>query len=60
MLGIGDTIYFRYGVNFTETACLTRGPWFGNFMRGSKIGMGVIKKEDFLVTIEMLEYLLEV
>ena len=46
MLGMGDTIYSSDGEKFTENECPTRGPWFGNFMRGSKIQMGVIKKQD--------------
>ena len=32
VLGLGDTIYSRYGGNFTETVSPTMGPWFGNFM----------------------------
>ena len=41
-----------------DTACTNQGPWFGNFMRGSKIQMGVIKKQDFGVTSEMVKTLL--
>ena len=59
MLGLGDTIYSRDGGKFTETACPTRRPWFGKFMRGSKLGMGVIKKHDFGVTSETVKALLE-
>ena len=33
LLGMGDTIFTRVGKNFTETACLTQGAWFGKFMR---------------------------
>ena len=33
VLGTGDTIFTRVGRNFTETACITRGVWFGKFMR---------------------------
>ena len=44
VLGMGDTIYDRDGEKFTETVCPIRGPWFGKFMRGSKLQMGVIKK----------------
>ena len=41
VLGMGDTIYSRDGKTFTKTACPTRGQWFGMFMRGSKMRMGV-------------------
>ena len=30
-----------------ETACTTSGLYFGKFMQGSKLRMGVIKKQDF-------------
>ena len=60
VLVIGDTIYARDGKNSTENACPMRGLWFGNFMRGSKIRMGVIKKQDFGVTSEIIKALLEV
>ena len=32
VLGMGDTIYSRYGVKFIETVCPTRRTWFGKFM----------------------------
>ena len=60
VLGLGDTIYSRDGKKFTETACPTRGPWFGKFMRGSQLRMGVIKKQGFGVTSKMVKDLLEV
>ena len=47
VLEMGDTIYSRDGGNFTETVCHTRGPWFVKFMRGLKLRIGVIKKQDF-------------
>ena len=37
MLGMGDTIYARAGGKFAETALPTRVPWFGRFMRSSKL-----------------------
>ena len=40
VLGMGDTIYSMDSEKFTQTACPTRGPWFENFMRGSKLWMG--------------------
>ena len=60
MLGLVDIIYSRYGKKFTETECPIRRPWFGKFMRGSKLWMGVIKKQDFEVTSEMVKDFLEV
>ena len=59
VLVMGDTIYVRYGKYFTETACPKRGPRFGKFMRGLKLRMGVIKKQNFGVTSEMVKVLLE-
>ena len=50
----------RDGEKFTETACLTRGPWFGKFTRGSNLWMGEIKKQYFVVTSDMIKGLLEV
>ena len=47
---MGITTYARDGEIFTEIACPTRGICFGNFMRGSKLWMGVIKNQDFGVT----------
>ena len=29
------------------TDCLTRGPWFGKFMRGNKLSMGIVRNQDF-------------
>ena len=55
---MGDTIYARDRKKFTETACPTRNPWFGKFMRGSKLWMGVINKQDIGVTSEMIKALL--
>ena len=43
-LAIGYTICARYRKRFTATSCPTRVPWFENFMRGSKLRMGVITK----------------
>ena len=60
VLVLGDTIYSRDGDGFTETACPTRGPWFGKFMQGSKLLMGLIKKQYFGVTIEIVKSLFEV
>ena len=58
-MGIGDNIYVRDRKKFTETACPMRGPWFGKFMRGSKLRIGVIKKYGFGVTSEMIKVFLE-
>ena len=54
----GDTIYARDRRKLTETACPTRGPSFVKFIRGSKLRMGLIKKQDFGVTSEMIKVLL--
>ena len=59
MLVMGDTISSRDGEIFMETACPTRGPWFGRFMRVSKLRVGMIKKQDFGVTSEIIKALLE-
>ena len=58
VLGIGDTIFTRVGKFSTETVCLTRGAWFGKFMRRSKLCMGVIKKQYFGVTSDMVKDML--
>ena len=47
VLGMGDTIYARDRKFFTEIACPTKEIWFGKFMRGSKLRMGLIEKQDF-------------
>ena len=60
LLVLGYTIYSRDGEIFTETVFPTRVPWFGKFMWGSKLWMGVIKKQDFGVTSEMVRALFEV
>ena len=57
-LGIGDKIFSRDRKKFTETLCPTRVPWFGKFMRGSKLRMGVTKRQDFGVTLDMAKALL--
>ena len=54
-----DNMYARYRKIFTKTACPTRGIWFEKFMRGSKLRMGVIKKQVFGVTSEKIEALLK-
>ena len=42
-LGMGDTIYYRYGRLLIDTDFPTRWTLFGKFMRVSKLRMGVIK-----------------
>ena len=44
---------------FTETACPTQGPWFEKSMRVSKLSMGVIKRQEFGVTSDVVKALLE-
>ena len=44
---------------FTETACPTQGPWFEKFMRVSKLSMGVIKRQEFGVTSDVVKALLD-
>ena len=44
VLRMGETIFARGGEKCTETACTTRGPWFGKFIIGYKLHMGLIKK----------------
>ena len=55
---MGDTIFERDSKNFTDTACPTQGPWFGNFMRLYKLRMRFIKKGGFGVTSDMAKALL--
>ena len=50
VLVMNDTFFARVDRNFMETACLTQGPWFGNFMRWYKLCIWVIKKDYFGVT----------
>ena len=40
-------------------ACPTRVPWFGKFVRGSKLRMGVIKKQDFGITCKLVKVQME-
>ena len=56
---MGDTIYARDGGKIMEIECPTRGPWFGKFIRGSKLRMGIIKDKDFGVISGMIQSLLE-
>ena len=58
-LVMGDKIYEWDGSILKATACTTRGPWFGKFMRGTKFSMGVIKKQDFGITYQVVKCLLE-
>ena len=39
--------------------CILLRPWFGKSSRGSKLQMGVIKKNYFGVKINVLKYLLK-
>ena len=59
-LGMGYTIYYIYGTVLTSTACPTRVPWFGKFMRVSKLSMGVIKNQYFGITCKVVKALLEI
>ena len=54
---MGGTIFERGRKKFMDTACPTRGSWFGKFMRGSKLWMGVIKKQEFGVNSNMIKAL---
>ena len=47
MLVIGDTMFVRYGGKFTDKWLPTRGMWFGKFIIGSKLRVGLIKKQYF-------------
>ena len=53
MLVMGDTIFTRDCKKFTKIACPPRGAWFGNFIIGSKLRMGVIKKQYLGATSDM-------
>ena len=57
-LPMGDKIFSRDRKKFTETLCPTRVPWFGKFMRGSKLRIGVTKRQDFGVTLDMVKVIL--
>ena len=59
-LVMGDTIYSRYGRILIATACPTRVTRFGKFTRGSKLRIGVIKKQDFGITYKVVKALLEI
>ena len=54
----GDAIFARDRKKFMETLCPTRGPWFGKFMRGSKLQTGLINNQDFGVTSNMVKDML--
>ena len=59
VLGMGEIFYARDREKFTKTACPTKVPRFGKFMRGYKLRMGVINKQDFGVTSEIIKDSLE-
>ena len=42
------------------TACPTRGPWFGKFIRRINTRMGVIKNQGFRIASKVFKYLLVV
>ena len=58
VLVMGETIYAKDGEKFTEKLCPTKGPWFEKLMRGLKLRMGLIKKQDFGVIIKMINAIL--
>ena len=58
-ISMGQDIYAKDGKKFTEMECIVLMPWFGKFRRGSKLRMGVIKKNYFGVKINVLKYLLK-
>ena len=41
------------------TACPTRVPWFGKFIRGSKLRMVLIKNQDFGITCRVVKALMD-
>ena len=57
-VGNGGHHFLRDGKKSTETECTTWGPWFGKFMKGYKLRVGLIKKQYFRVTSEMVKDLL--
>ena len=59
-LGMGNKIYSWDGNKFTETTCSTLVPWFGKLMRMSKLRVGVIRRQYFGVTSDMVKALLGV
>ena len=56
---MGATIYSRYERILTATEFPTRCPWFGKFMRGSKLRMGVMKKQDFEIPRKVVTSMIE-
>ena len=48
-------LYAKDGKKFTEMECILLRPWFGKSRRGSKLRMGVIKKNYFGVKINVLK-----
>ena len=58
VLGVGDTIFVRYGNNFADIAYPMCGPCFRRFMRVYKLRMVIIKKRYFGVTSKMFKALL--
>ena len=58
MLVMEDNFFARDRGNFTETESTTQDAWFKNFMRGSKLRMGVIKKLDSGANSEIMKAML--
>ena len=59
-LVMGNTIYSRGGSILTATSCPTRYHWFVKFIRESKLIMGVIKNQDFVIPCKVVKALLEI
>ena len=57
-LGMVNKIYSKDGNNFTETEFTAHGNWFGKLMRGSKLQIGVINNNDYIVTIKRIHAML--
>ena len=51
-----ESIYDKFGVKLMATEFPTRRPWSEKFMRGYKLTMVFIKKQKFVVTIQVLKH----
>ena len=51
-------VYARYVQKFVDTACPNRGTWFWKLVRGSKLIMGLITKQNFGLPCEAMKALL--
>ena len=48
---IWRTIFTKYEIKLAATDFPTRRPWFGKFIKEEKLGMGIIRKQYFGISV---------